>query len=76
MADLLRRWCEPATPGNRWEDIVNDARPILQRFALRTFPIPLEVKSGDRILYHPAVQSFDRKINPELIGLKPEEGDC
>ncbi len=52
---------------------------ISRRWATRASEdtlIPLQVKAGNRILYHPAVQSFDRKINPELIGLKPEEGDC
>ena len=32
---------------------------------------PLSVKPGDRILYHPAVQKYDREIEPELVGLKP-----
>jgi co-chaperonin GroES (HSP10) len=38
-------------------------------------PIPLQVKPGDRILYHPAVQSFDRKIPAELLGL-PATEEC
>jgi co-chaperonin GroES (HSP10) len=33
------------------------------------------VKVGDRILYHPSVQKFDRQIPPEWIGLEPGEGD-
>ncbi len=37
--------------------------------------IPLQVKPGDRILYHPAVQSFDRKIPAELLGL-PATEEC
>ena len=37
---------------------------------------PLTVKPGDRILYHPAVQKFDRQIDPELIGLRSGEGEC
>ena len=32
---------------------------------------PLSVKPGDRILYHPAVQKYDREIEPELVGLEP-----
>jgi co-chaperonin GroES (HSP10) len=75
MADLMRRWCEPATPGNRWEDIVRDSRPLLQRAENRNALIPLQVKRGDRILYHPAVQSFDRKIPAELLGL-PATEEC
>ena len=35
---------------------------------------PLSVKPGDRILYHPAVQKYDREIEPELVGLKPMIG--
>lgn len=31
------------------------------------------VKPGDRILYHPAVQRFDREIDPESIGLPAGE---
>jgi co-chaperonin GroES (HSP10) len=41
----------------------------------RDVPIPLQVKPGDRILYHPAVQSFDRKIPAELLGL-PGTEEC
>jgi co-chaperonin GroES (HSP10) len=35
---------------------------------------PLSVKPGDRILYHPAVQKYDREIEPELVGLEPIVG--
>jgi co-chaperonin GroES (HSP10) len=34
---------------------------------------PLSVKPGDRILYHPAVQRFDREIDPESVGLPAGE---
>jgi co-chaperonin GroES (HSP10) len=37
--------------------------------------IPLQVKPGDRILYHPSVQSFDRRIPAELLGL-PATEEC
>jgi hypothetical protein len=37
--------------------------------------IPLQVKPGDRILYHPSVQSFDRRIPAELLGL-PSTEEC
>jgi co-chaperonin GroES (HSP10) len=50
------------------------SRLILQ-YEYRYAPIPLQVKPGDRILYHPAVQRFDRKIDPALIGL-PDTEEC
>jgi co-chaperonin GroES (HSP10) len=48
---------------------------FIDRFENRNTPLPLEVKLGDHILYHPAVQSFDRKIDPALIGL-PQDAEC
>jgi co-chaperonin GroES (HSP10) len=48
---------------------------LLKRAERRDFLIPLQVKPGDRILYHPAVQSFDRRIDPELLGL-PASEEC
>ena len=36
---------------------------------------PFLVKPGDRILYHPSVQKFDRQIPAEWMGLEPGEGD-
>jgi co-chaperonin GroES (HSP10) len=48
---------------------------LLKRAERRDFLIPLQVKPGDRILYHPAVQSFDRKIPAELLGL-PATEEC
>jgi co-chaperonin GroES (HSP10) len=40
---------------------VEDARALLDRLNAST-RIALTVKPGDRILYHPAVQKFDRKV--------------
>ena len=37
---------------------------------------PLIVKPGDRILFHPSVQRFDREIEPESIGLPANSGRC
>ena len=48
---------------------------LIMRSENRDSPIPLQVKPGDRILYHPAVQSFDRKIPAELLGL-PTTEEC
>jgi co-chaperonin GroES (HSP10) len=45
----------------------------LLELAKRDYRIPPLVKPGDRILYHPAVQRFDREIDPESIGLPAGE---
>ena len=34
---------------------------------------PLIVKPGDRILYHPAVQAFDRRIDADVLGFSEGE---
>jgi hypothetical protein len=47
----------------------------LRRASDKNHCIPLQVKPGDRILYHPSVQSFDRKIPAELLGL-PSTEEC
>ncbi len=70
LTDCLRLFCACIEPEEEY------LTSTMGRARNRNFLIPLEVKAGDRILYHPAIQSFDRKINPELLGLKPEEGDC
>lgn len=44
--------------------------------AAKEHRVPFMVKPGDRILFHPSVQKFDRQIQPEWIGLKSGEGDC
>jgi co-chaperonin GroES (HSP10) len=44
---------------------------FLERFSVCRQP--LSVKPGDRILYHPAVQRFDREIDPESVGLPAGE---
>jgi co-chaperonin GroES (HSP10) len=49
--------------------------PALLERATVNARIPLQVKPGDRILYHPSVQSFDRKIPAELLGL-PATEEC
>jgi co-chaperonin GroES (HSP10) len=67
MADLLRAFQEDSTAQL-------DVEPLLERFD-RGELIPLQVKPGDRILYHPSVQSFDRKIPAELLGL-PATEEC
>jgi co-chaperonin GroES (HSP10) len=67
MADLLRAFQEDSTTQL-------DVELLLERFD-RGELIPLTVKPGDRILYHPAVQSFDRRIDPELLGL-PASEEC
>jgi co-chaperonin GroES (HSP10) len=35
--------------------------------------VPFSVKPGDRILFHPSVQKFDRKIEPHLLGFSEGE---
>lgn len=40
-----------------------DFATIESRFRKRDMRIPLAVKAGDRILYHPAVISFDREVD-------------
>jgi co-chaperonin GroES (HSP10) len=54
---------------------VEGTQALIDRAQNRNAPIPLQVKPGDRILYHPAVQSFDRKIPAELLGL-PATEEC
>jgi co-chaperonin GroES (HSP10) len=56
------------------QTVQNRAEVLLAR-AQQSPTIPLQVKPGDRILYHPAVQSFDRRIDPELLGL-PASEEC
>jgi co-chaperonin GroES (HSP10) len=48
---------------------------LIERARNRHTLIPLQVKPGDRILYHPSVQRFDRKIDPSMIGL-PDTEEC
>ncbi len=69
MADVLRgRWDYVATKFNAAEIAAkireNEDRVIslLQRAENGHSRLPLEVKPGDRILYHPAVQRFDRRV--------------
>lgn len=50
------------------------ARTLLAR-ARNGHREPFLVKPGDRILYHPSVQKFDRQIPAEWMGLEPGEGD-
>ena len=45
---------------------------LLHRADTRNNRIPLAVKAGDRILYHPAVVSFDREIDGHLLDLPGE----
>jgi co-chaperonin GroES (HSP10) len=54
---------------------VEGTQALIDRASNRYAPIPLQVKPGDRILYHPAVQSFDRRIPAELLGL-PATEEC
>ena len=42
---------------------IGDFATMEARFRNRTARIPLAVKPGDRILYHPAVISFDREVD-------------
>lgn len=49
---------------------------LLDRAERSYVRMPMIVKPGDRILFHPSVQKFDRQIEPEWIGLKSGEGDC
>jgi hypothetical protein len=81
LADALNYYVEP--PRAR-TDMHDDAefyrlkmernRDLIRR-ARNNSPIPLQVKPGDRILYHPSVQSFDRRIPAELLGL-PTTEEC
>jgi co-chaperonin GroES (HSP10) len=66
MEAIVREWDA--------ETVQNRAEVLLAR-AQQTLHHPLQVKPGDRILYHPAVQRFDRKIDPALIGL-PDTEEC
>jgi co-chaperonin GroES (HSP10) len=81
LADALEYYADP--PRAR-TDLHDDAefyrlkmernRELIRR-ARKDSPIPLQVKPGDRILYHPSVQRFDRKIDPAMIGL-PDTEEC
>jgi co-chaperonin GroES (HSP10) len=74
MARELRKWAHPMAPTKTVQSLdIVDA--ILSR-AENGKRQPFMVKPGDRILYHPAVQKFDRQIPPEWIGLEPGEGEC
>jgi co-chaperonin GroES (HSP10) len=46
-----------------------DDAHLLERARNRTGFLELSVKPGDRVLYHPAVKSFDREIDGHHIGL-------
>jgi co-chaperonin GroES (HSP10) len=72
LDDLVRKLDQLAMHD---QGAVEGTRSLLQRAQNRNQPIPLQVKPGDRILYHPSVQSFDRKIPAELLGL-PSTEEC
>lgn len=63
------------TPSDEWRRQLRETATTLNdRLNAETFErIPLTVKPGDRILYHPAVQRFDRNISGALSEL---EGNC
>ena len=73
MADLLRLFIDPES------DVMvpyDSVRQLLARAEDPNARQPLIVKAGDRILFHPSVQRFDREIEPESIGLPANSGRC
>lgn len=68
LVDCLQRWHDVShsAPFSDTCELLERAKNSLHGV------IPPQVKPGDRILYHPAVQRFDRKIDPLLLGLVPE----
>ena len=72
LDDLVRKVDQLAMHN---QGAVEGVQSLLDR-AKRTTRIPMNVKPGDFIFFHPAVQQFDREIPPELIGLDPTKGKC
>jgi co-chaperonin GroES (HSP10) len=48
--------------------MVDQCRALIERAENRTAFLEPFVKPGDRVLYHPAVQKFDRQIDGAMIG--------
>ena len=71
LLDCLQQWYDVShsAPFSDTCELLERAKTSLHSL------VPLSVEPGDRILYHPAVQSFDRKIASELLGL-PAEAEC
>ncbi len=61
MAYALQRAVIGELPREEYDRLLDRAEHRYER-------IPVSVKPGDRVLYHPAVKSFDREIDGEQLG--------
>ncbi len=70
MAGVLRSLLVASSADKAWNDeyVARQARGMVDRAENRTAFLEPLVKPGDRVLYHPAVQKFDRQIDGALIG--------
>lgn len=53
---------------NTGPNVAVDYEALIERAENRTAFLEPSVKPGDRVLYHPAVQKFDREIDGAMIG--------
>lgn len=65
IADLVRKLDQLAMHD---QGAVEGTQALIDRAAKRNRLIPLSVRVGNRILFHPSVQRFDREIEPVLVG--------
>lgn len=78
LVDNISASLDDETRDYSWmpDQAMSEAKRILKLADNETGRLSLIVKPGDRILFHPSVQRFDREIDPESIGLPANSGRC